>query len=51
MAPNHGREPLGSILGQMGSHWVHKMGQNRKNYHVPKSEFSTTPQLSIFGKK
>ena len=30
MAPNHGGDPLGSILGSMGSHWVQKMGQNRK---------------------
>ena len=30
MAPNHGGDPLGSILGPMGSHWVQKMGQNRK---------------------
>ena len=29
MAPNHGGDPLGSILGPMGSHWVQKMGQNR----------------------
>ena len=30
MAPNHGGDTLGSILGPMGSHWVQKMGQNRK---------------------
>ena len=30
MAPNHSRDPLGSILGPMGSHWGKKMGQNRK---------------------
>ena len=30
MAPNHGGAPLGSILGSMGSHWVQKMGQNRR---------------------
>ena len=29
MAPNHGGDPLGSILGPMGSHWVQNMGQNR----------------------
>ena len=51
MAPNHGGDPLGSILGSMGSHWVQKMGQNRKNYHAPKFEFSTTPLSSIFRKK
>ena len=30
MTPNHGGDPLGSILGPMGSHWVQKLGQNRK---------------------
>ena len=30
MAPNHGGDPLGYILGPMGSHWSKKMGQNRK---------------------
>ena len=30
MAPNHGGDPLGSILGPMGSHWVKKMGLNNK---------------------
>ena len=30
MAPNQGGDTLGSILGPMGSHWVQKMGQNRK---------------------
>ena len=27
MAPNHGGDPLGSILRSMGSHWGQKMGQ------------------------
>ena len=36
MAPNHGGDPLGSILGPMGSHWVKKMGQNRKKLPCPK---------------
>ena len=40
MAPNHGGYHVGSILGPMGSHWVEKMGQNGKNYHAPKLEFS-----------
>ena len=35
MAPNHGGEPLGSILGPMGSHWDEKMGQNRKKFPCP----------------
>ena len=47
MAPNHGGDPLGSILGPMGSHWV----KNEKNYHAPKFEFSITPRSSIFPKK
>ena len=51
IAPNHGGDPLGSILGPMVSHWVQKMGQNVKNYHAPKFEFSTAPRSSIFHKK
>ena len=51
MAPNHGGDPLGSILGQMGSLWVEKMGQNRKNYHAPQYEFSIVPRSSVFRKK
>ena len=51
MAPNHGGDSLGSILGPMGSHWVEKFGQNRKNYHAAKFEFSTTPRSAIFRKK
>ena len=30
MAPNQSADPLGFILWPMGSHWVQKMGQNRK---------------------
>ena len=36
IAPNHVGDPLGSILGPMGSHWVQKMGQNRKKLPCPK---------------
>ena len=36
MAPNHGGDPLGSILGSMGFHWVQKMGQNHKKLPCPK---------------
>ena len=50
MVPNHGGDPLGTVLGPMGSHWVQKLGQNRKNYHAPKFEISTTPRSSIFPK-
>ena len=52
MAPNHGGDPLGSILGPMGSHWVQKMCQNRKKITMPqKFEFSITRWSSIFCKK
>ena len=36
MAPNHDGDPLGAILGPMGSHWVPKMGQNRLKLPCPK---------------
>ena len=36
MAPNHGGETLGSILGPMGSHWGQKMGKNSKKLSCPK---------------
>ena len=36
MAPNHGGDPLGSILGPMGFHWGQKMGQNHKKLPCPK---------------
>ena len=42
MAPNHGGETLGSILGPVWSHWGRKMGQNRKELPCPKFEFLTT---------
>ena len=51
MAPNHGGDPLGAILGPMGSHWVKKWVKTVKNYQAPKFEFSTTPRSSIFRKK
>ena len=44
MAPNHGGDPLGSILGQMGSHWVQKMGQNRKKITMPKNSNCRLPR-------
>ena len=50
MAPNHDGDPLGSILGPMGSHWSKKIGQNRKKLPCPKFEFSTTPRSSISAK-
>ena len=51
MQPNHCGDTLGAILGPIGSHWIKKMGQNRKNYHAPKFEFSYIPRSSIFRKK
>ena len=51
MARNHGGDPLGSILGPMGSHWVQKRVKTVKNYNASKFEFSTTPRLLIFPKK
>ena len=52
MAPNHGGDPLGSILGPVGSHWVKKKWvKTVKNYHAPKFEFSSTPRSSTFPKK
>ena len=51
IAPNYSGDTIESILGPMGSHWVQNIGQNRKNYHAPKFEFSTTPRSSIFPKK
>ena len=43
-------EPLGSILGPMGSYWSHKMGQNRKKLPCPKFQILTTPWSSIWAK-
>ena len=50
MAPNHGGDPLGSILGPMGSHWGQKMGQNRKKLPCPKIRPFATPRSSIWAK-
>ena len=36
MVPNQGGDPLGSILGPIGSHWVQKLGQNLKKLPCPK---------------
>ena len=48
MAPNHGGDPLGSILGPMGSHRVIKMGQNRKKLPCPKSRIFDYPAVIAF---
>ena len=49
MAPNHGRELLGSIFGLMGSHWVTKLGQNPKKLPCPKIGFFGYPAVIDFG--
>ena len=51
MAPNHGGEPLGSILGPMGSHWVKKMCQNRKKLPYPKIRIFDYPAVIVFSQK
>ena len=51
MAPNHGGDPLGSILGPMGSHWVKKLGQNRKKLPCPKIRIFDYPAVIDFSKK
>ena len=50
MAPNHGGDPLGSILRPMGSHWSQKWVKTVKNYHAPQFEFLTTTRSSIWAK-
>ena len=50
MAPNHGGDPLGSILGPMGSHWVKKMGQNRRKLPCPKIRIFDYPAVIYFVK-
>ena len=50
-APNHDGEPLGSILGSMGSHWGQKMGQNRKKLPCPKIRIFDYSAVIDFGKK
>ena len=47
MAPNEGGDPLGSILGPMGSHWSKKWVKTVKNYHAPEFKFSTTQRSLI----
>ena len=49
MVPYHGGDPLGSILGPMGSHWVQKMGQNRKKLPCPKIRIFDYPAVIDFG--
>ena len=51
MAPNHGGDPLGSILGPVGSHWVKKMGQNRQKLPCPKIRIFEYPEVIDFSQK
>ena len=51
MAPNHGGDPLGFILGPMGSHWVQKMGQNRKKLPCPKIRIFDYPAVIHISQK
>ena len=51
MAPNHGEDPLGSILRPIGSHWVQKMGQNRKKLPCPKIRIFDYPTVIDFSQK
>ena len=43
--------PLGSILGPVGSHWVQKMGQNRKKLPCPKIWIFHYPAVIDFSQK
>ena len=51
MVPNHGGEPLGSILGPVGSHWAKKIGQNRKKLPCPKIRIFDYPEVIDFSRK
>ena len=48
---NYGGDPIGSILGPMGSHWVQKMGQNRKKLPCPKIRIFYYPAFIDFSQK
>ena len=51
MAPNHGGEPLGSILGPTMSHWGQKTCQNRKKLPCPKIRIFSLLRGHRFGQK
>ena len=51
MAPHHCGDPLGSILGPMGSHWVKKMGQHRKKLPCLKMQIFDYPAVIDFSQK
>ena len=50
-APNHGGDTIESLLGPMGSHWVQKMGQNRKKLPCPKIRIFDYPAVIGFSQK
>ena len=50
MAPNHGGDPLGSILRPRGPIGAKKWVKTVIIYHAPKFEFVTTPRSSIWAK-
>ena len=49
MAPNHGGDPLGSILGPRGSHWDQNMSQNGKKLPCLKIWIFDYPAVIDFG--
>ena len=51
MAPNYGGDPLGSVMGPMGSHWVKQMCQNRKKLPCPKIRIFDYPAVIDFSHK
>ena len=51
VAPSDGGDPVGSILGPMGSHWVKKMGQNRTKLPCPKIQSFDYPAIIDFSQK
>ena len=51
MAPDHGGDPLGSILVPMGSHWVQKIGQSHKKLLCPKIRIFDYPAVIDFSQK
>ena len=51
LALNYGGDPLGSILGPMGSHWVQEMGQNHKKITMPQNSNFRLPRGHRFKKK
>ena len=44
MAPNHGGDPVGSILGPMGSHWVQKIGSKAWKITMPPNSHFRLPR-------